>query len=169
MTETPSHAEGAQRELANRIFFALYRCSNLMHKTGTRAVSDFQMTTQNWAILGALSRPEALSGMSVGDLAAYLGVTRQNLTVVVRRLESQGHVERSIGEDDKRSRRIRLTRSGRALWQRKLLPTIHTYYDDALDGLSFNDEVSLLHLLNRLFQNLSAMDASHGSEERGER
>jgi DNA-binding MarR family transcriptional regulator len=161
-----SHADGAQRELANRIFFALYRCSNLMHKTGTRAVSEFQMTTQNWAILGALSRPEAETGMSVGELASYLGVTRQNLTVVVRRLESQGHLERAVGAQDKRSRRIRLTSSGRALWQRNLLPAIHTYYDEALEGFSFNDEIGLLHNLNRLFQNLSALDATHGGDNR---
>ncbi len=165
MTEDSGNVGDARQELANRIFFALYRCSNLMHKTGTRAVSEFQMTTQNWAVLGALSRPEAEAGMSVGDLAGYLGVTRQNMTVVVRRLESQGHLERTIGEDDRRSRRIRLTSGGRKLWQSSLLPAIHDYYSEALAGFSFNDEVSLLHHLNRLFQNLSAMDASHGTDE----
>ena len=49
-------------DLANRIFFKLYQCANMMHKTGTRAVQDEGITTQQWAVLGALSRPETSEG-----------------------------------------------------------------------------------------------------------
>ena len=61
-------------ELANRIFFKLYQCANMLHKTGSRAVQDEGLTTQQWAVLGALSRPEAAQGMGVGELARYLMV-----------------------------------------------------------------------------------------------
>jgi hypothetical protein len=44
-------------ELANRLFFRLYQASNLMHKIGSRSVAEFSSTTQQWAVLGALSRP----------------------------------------------------------------------------------------------------------------
>ena len=63
-------------ELANRLFFRLYQCANMLHKTGSRAVEAEGLTTQQWAVLGALSRPEAKGGMSVGDLARYLMVTK---------------------------------------------------------------------------------------------
>ncbi len=40
-------------ELANRLFFRLYQCANMLHKTGTRAVEAEGLTTQQWAVLGA--------------------------------------------------------------------------------------------------------------------
>ena len=109
--------------------------------------------------------PAQVVSVVLGAAQGYLGVSRQNLTVVVRRLESQGHLERTVGKDDKRSRRIKLTPEGRRMWRRDLQPAIRDYYSAALDGFSFSDEVSMLHHLNRLFQNLSVLDARHGEDE----
>ena len=50
------------------------------------------MTTQQWAVLGALSRPEVPEGMSIGDLARYLMVSRQNLSGLISRMERDGRV-----------------------------------------------------------------------------
>ena len=44
----------------------------MLHKTGSRAVEAEGLTTQQWAVLGALSREKAQGGMSMGDLARYL-------------------------------------------------------------------------------------------------
>lgn len=52
----------ARMALANRVFFRLYQCANMLHKTGTRAVENEGLTTQQWAVLGALSRDEAKGG-----------------------------------------------------------------------------------------------------------
>ncbi len=54
-----NESEAAKMELANRLFFRLYQCANMLHKTGTRAVEAEGLTTQQWAVLGALSRPRA--------------------------------------------------------------------------------------------------------------
>ena len=70
-------------ELANRLFFRLYRASNLMYKTGSRSVAEFSSTTQQWAVLGALSRPAVRQhGMTVKELIEFLLTSRQNLTAV---------------------------------------------------------------------------------------
>ena len=66
------HSDLIKMELANRLFFRLYQCANMLHKTGTRAVEAQGLTTQQWAVMGALSRPEAAQGMGMGDLARYL-------------------------------------------------------------------------------------------------
>ena len=59
-SENPGNSAGNARiELANRLFFRLYQCANMLHKTGTRAVEAEGLTTQQWAVLGALSRPAA--------------------------------------------------------------------------------------------------------------
>ena len=60
---------GVEFDVANRVFFRLYQASNLMHKQGTRYVSRFAATTQQWAVLGALARPLVRDGgMAVKDL-----------------------------------------------------------------------------------------------------
>jgi len=61
--------EAARTELANRVFFRLYQCANMLHKTGAKSVESEGLTTQQWAVLGAPSRPAVGGGMSVGDLA----------------------------------------------------------------------------------------------------
>ena len=41
-----------QIEVANRLFFRLYQCANMLHKTGSRAIEEEDLTTQQWAVLG---------------------------------------------------------------------------------------------------------------------
>ena len=79
--------DAAQIALANRLFFRLYQCANMLHKTGSRAVEAEGLTTQQWAVLGAVSRPEAARGMGINELARYLMVSRQNLSGLIGRMD----------------------------------------------------------------------------------
>lgn len=54
---------------------------------------------------------------------------------------------------DGRARLVRLTDSGRAFWL-GLQDSITDFYRQALEDLSFDDGVSLLHLLKKLQQGL---------------
>jgi len=145
-------------ELANRMFFRLYQCANMLHKTGTRAVEDEGLTTQRWAVLGALSRPETSEGMPVGDLARYLGVSRQSLAGVVSRLENDGLIMGEPDPSDGRTRRLRLTDHGHLVWNEQALPRIRTFYDEAVTGLSVEDMSHALHYLVRLLHNMASID-----------
>ncbi len=153
MAESP-----ASFELDNRIFFRLFQAANLMHKQGTRALADQRTTTQEWSILGALSRSEIreAQGMSVGELCDYLMVSRQNLAATLKRLETDGLIERTADAADGRARRLQLTRDGAQRW-RQLQPLIRNFYREALRGLSFDERTSILHYLNRLRDNLAAL------------
>src|SRR5499427_1198332 len=104
-------------ELANRLFFRLYQCANMLHKTGSRAVEEEGLTTQQWAVLGALSREKAQGGMSIGDLAKYLMVSRQNLSGLISRMERDGLVGVLPDDRDRRSRVVTMTDSGQHVWQ----------------------------------------------------
>jgi DNA-binding MarR family transcriptional regulator len=106
----------AKIELANRLFFRLYQCANMLHKTGSRAVEREGLTTQQWAVLGALSRKTAEHGMSVGDLARYLMVSRQNLAGLLGRMERDGHITVAQDARDRRSRIVTMTDAGRHVW-----------------------------------------------------
>lgn len=145
-------------ELANRLFFRLYQCANMLHKTGSRAVEDLGLTTQQWAVLGALSRPEAQEGMSVGDLARYLMVSRQNLSGLISRMERDGHVSSAPDGRDRRSRLITMTASGKKVWNVEAIPKINHYYEQALTDFSVGDLTHTLHYLLKLLDNMKRLD-----------
>lgn len=147
----------ARFDIANRMFLRLYQASNLLHKTGTKAVAAFGATTQQWAVLGALSRPPALAqGMTVKQLLSFLTVSRQNLTAVLDRLELAGLVKRARTDGDGRLRHIKLTAIGAETWA-AMQPSIRDYYAVALDGFSLDETVTLYRLLDRLRNGLGAI------------
>ena len=137
-------------DVANRVFFRLYQASNLMHKQGTRYVGAFGTTTQQWAVLGALARPLVQNdGMTVKDLIEFLDVSRQNITIILDRLEARDWIKRVKDKNDGRSRRVRLTGVGTSTWAGMQEP-IEAFYSAALTTFSQNDQVTLYRLLDRL-------------------
>ena len=158
MKNTSESSAAAKMELANRLFFRLYQCANMLHKTGSRAVEAEGLTTQQWAVLGALSRPKAEGGMSVGDLARYLMVSRQNLSGLISRMEQHGHLRSSPDGRDRRSRLITMTDAGRKLWVKHAQPKIAGYYEQALDGFTVNDTAHALHYLLKILENMKRID-----------
>lgn len=162
----PEKNDGARMELANRLFFKLYQCTNMLHKTGTRAVEDEGLTTQQWAVLGALSRPEAQGGMSVGDLARYLMVSRQNLSGLLSRMERDGHLTLVADARDRRAKLVTMSTHGRRVWQQDAQPKIRAYYEAALADFSTGDLTHTLHYLLKLLGNMEKIDqAAQGSGE----
>jgi len=152
-------------ELANRLFFRLYQCANMLHKTGSRAVEAEGLTTQQWAVLGALSREKALGGMSIGDLARYLMVSRQNLAGLLSRMERDGHVTVAPDTRDRRSRIVRMTQSGQHVWQVLAQPKIRAYYEQILADFSISDTTHALHYLLKLLENMERLDNKQRTNE----
>lgn len=155
-------AQGPVDDLANRLFFRLYQSANLMHKSGTKALEDVHITTQQWAVIGALARKGCEAGIAVGDLTRFLMVSRQNLTGVLARLERDGLIERIVSPHDSRSRLIRLTEHGCALWRTDMSARISAFYDAALAGFSTTDKIHAIHYLDKLLNNMKQLDAEPG-------
>lgn len=158
-------ADSAKMELANRLFFRLYQCANMLHKTGSRAVEEEGLTTQQWAVLGALSREKAQGGMSMGDLARYLMVSRQNLSGLISRMQRDGHIAIAPDGRDRRSRVVTMTDSGKHVWQVLALPKIRAYYEQILADFSINDVTHTLHYLLKMLENMQRLDVEWHSEE----
>jgi len=154
-------------DLANRLFFRLYQCANMLHKTGSRAVEEEGLTTQQWAVLGALSREKTQGGMSIGELARYLMVSRQNLSGLISRMERDGHVAVAPSGEDRRSRVVTMTKSGRHVWQVLALPKIRGYYDQILADFSVNDVTHTLHYLLKILENMQRIDEERQSADEG--
>lgn len=158
MRKTSGNGWESTPGLANRLFFRLYQCANMLHKTGTRALEDHGITTQQWAVLGALTRPTFEAGVAVGDLATFLLVSRQNLAGVLSRLEALGYVARTVDENDNRSRLILLTAKGRALWDENMRPVIADFYTASLRGFSTDDQIHMIHYLDKMLENFKSID-----------
>lgn len=151
-------------DLSNRLAFRLYQCANQLNKTGTRWLDRHDVTTQQWAVLGALVRERWVNGIAVRDLAKLLMVSRQNLTGVLSRLEARGWIERVVDANDNRSRLIKLTPVG---WQRwgDMQDDIAAFYQESMGNLSNNDMIHILHYLDILRANFRAIDEAQGGED----
>jgi DNA-binding MarR family transcriptional regulator len=158
----------ARHELANRLFFRLYQCANMLHKTGSRAIEREGLTTQQWAVLGALSRENARQGISIGDLAKYLMVSRQNLAGILGRIERDGHISVAADARDRRSRVVTMTKSGDHVWRVLAQPKIRDYYADVLVDFSINDATHMLHYLLKMLGNMERVDAASGPHPEGD-
>lgn len=165
MEKPNTYGANARIELSNRLFFRLYQCANMLHKTGSRAVEAEGLTTQQWAVLGALSRPNIENGVSVGDLARYLMVSRQNLSGVISRMERDGHITTTPDGRDRRSRLITMTSNGFTVWNKKAQPKIQAYYEEALAGFSLNDMTHTLHYLLKMLGNMQEIDKGNFSDQ----
>ena len=96
--------------------------------------------------------------MSIGDLAKYLMVSRQNLSGLIGRMERDGHVAVVPDERDRRSRLVTMTKSGQHVWHVLARPKILAYYQEILGDFSINDVTHTLHYLLKILGNMQRID-----------
>jgi len=141
-------------EIHSRLIFRLFQTSNVMHRSGTLALNSVGVTSQQWSVLGALSRPKVEEGMTVNEMCRYLMVSRQNLSIMLNRLEVAGYVKRTQDKLDQRSKRIILTASGREALN-EINRLMEVFFEKVMKGLSRDDQISCVHYLTRLRDNMS--------------
>jgi DNA-binding MarR family transcriptional regulator len=145
----------------NRLFFRLFQAGNTLER---QSVKELGITPVHWAVLGALSRPQAATGMSFSELADYLIVSRQSLDGVLKRLERDRHVRRIPDTVDRRAKKVVLTAKGRNFWD-NLQDSIYEFYRQAMEGFRFDDKVALVHFLNRLNEGMRAVSLVDGHDK----
>lgn len=97
-------------------------------------------------------------------LSQGLNYPKQTLSSLVQGLESQGHILRQTCREDRRSSRIELTDSGRALAQR-VLGELRAAERSAFDALGERGRAAFTRYNEALTQALErAMDRKEGSE-----
>ncbi len=78
-----------------------------------QALDSAGLTFVKWRMLDALVN--AKSPISLGKLAGHLSCVKSNVTQLTDRLEAEGTVRRVSDPDDRRSRLMELTDSGRSM------------------------------------------------------
>ena len=131
----------------NRLFFRLFQVGNGLDR---QCLKELGISPVHWSVLGALSRPQIkCMGMSLSNLTEYLGISRQSLDGVLKRLERDAVVQRVAASHDKRAKNVALTQLGQQTWA-DLQGKIFEFYSQAMEGFVFDDTISLIHLLNTL-------------------
>jgi len=112
-----------------------------------------KITPQQWSVLSALSMEE--TPVTLVALSRRLGVTKQNMTGMMARLEQLGVAERNDDPQDLRSSRIQLTRRGRGLVE-KLRPAYEEWIASVGgSALSERELQTLTKTIERLIEALS--------------
>ena len=113
-----------------------------------------KITPQQWSVLSALAREEG--PVTLVALSRRLGVTKQNMTGMIARLEQLGLAERHEDPQDLRSSRVQLTRRGRTLVD-KLRPAYEEWLATlGRDSVSERDLQTLTRTVERLIETMES-------------
>lgn len=113
-------------------------------------LSKFGLTAATWRPLYYLG--ELGDGVRPKDLAEALDIERPSLVQLVDRLEAQGYVIRRDALDDRRSKTLHLTKTGRDIHARTIDVSIQVAAR-LTKGISDDDMRSCLSLFDRIAAN----------------
>jgi len=93
------------------------RAARVLARRFDEAFRPLKLTSGQFSLLMSLNRPEA---PALGQVAALLGMDRTTLSAALKPLERRKLLIVSIDAEDRRTRRLMLTRSGLTLLARAL-------------------------------------------------
>ena len=106
----------------NCLCLHVQRAARALARRFDEVLRPLELTNGQFSLLMSLNRPEP---PSIGNVADLLAMDRTTLTANLKPLERRGLVKVAVDKEDKRSRRLTITASGRALlakafplWQR---------------------------------------------------
>ncbi len=95
--------------------FHLQRAARVLARRFDDALRPLGLTSWQFSLLMALNQP---TPPSIGSVASVLGADRTTLTAALKPLQRRGLVTVGVDANDRRSRRLKLTRAGGALLAR---------------------------------------------------
>lgn len=135
-----------------RLGYLLHDVSRLRKTFMDKWLKPLGITRSQWWVLANLARHSGES-MKQTELANTLTVGKVALGGLLDRLEESGYIARRIDPEDRRAKRIRLTRAGSAM-----LSTIEerakSLNQEMLHGVTFEEVVATEDILHRLKQHL---------------
>lgn len=89
------------------------------------------------------------TGLLPSELSDHLGVSRNTVSTLLNGLEAQGLIARQLHPEDRRQWLVRLTPAGEAM-VRARAPEVAAFVSSLFDGLSEQEQQTLIALLDRL-------------------
>jgi DNA-binding MarR family transcriptional regulator len=144
-----------------RLWLRLLTCTTLIEgEVRGRLREQFDVTLPRFDLMAQLDKVP--NGMTLSDLSKRMMVSNGNLTGLVDRLVSSGHIARTVSPTDRRATVISLTGSGRAEF-RAMAAEHELWIADLFGGLTEKDRSELMRLLGKT--KLSARRAINGEAQ----
>jgi DNA-binding MarR family transcriptional regulator len=99
----------------NCLCLHLQRAARALARRFDDALRPLGLTSGQYSMMMSLNRPEP---PTIGSVASLLAMDRTTLTAALKLLRRRGLVTVMVDANDRRSRRLKLTRAGRALLAR---------------------------------------------------
>ena len=130
-----------------RLWLRLLTCTTMIEgEIRRRLRRDFDVTLPRFDLMAQLNK--APDGMTLSDISKRMMVSNGNITGLVDRLVSSGHVTRRASETDRRAQMISLTDLGRAAF-REMAGAHETWVAEMFEGLNRDGVERLMELLAR--------------------
>ena len=144
-----------------RLGFLVHDVSRLRRRVVDRALKPLGVTRSQWWVLAFLSRSD---GMSQGALADELDLGKVALGQLIDRLEKTGFVSRRPDEDDRRVKRIYLTRRSHALIA-EIRDNVSVTEKEILEKIDEADLKATVRALRGMKENLLTMTGDNEDVE----
>ena len=128
-----------------QVSYLLWQLAHTMQQEMTASLSELNLTLSQLGALAHLSRDESLS---TAHLARLTGVTPQNMSLTVTKLETEGYVVRKPHPTHGRMNRLELTPRGRTVLQQGAV-RVKRVESDTFADFSPYERTELPELLRR--------------------
>ena len=124
-------------------WLSMIRCFSSIERVLMRHFAQrYQSSLPRYDVLTSLAlNPD---GLTMGDLATMLMVTKGNITGVVRRLEHEKLILRKTSKLDRRVQSVKISAKGTRLWRK-----MHADYDEIISALLAGESDAHLRSLER--------------------
>lgn len=137
--------------------FLIHDASRLRRTVFDQRLKSMGITRSQWWVLSNLSRHDG-DGFAQIELARLLDVGKVTLGGLVERLEDNGLVVRVADKEDRRSKRVQMSRKGKALLNKIEVIAIEVNHE-IMEGITAEEQQQLIEVLTKMKRNLKAMDA----------
>lgn len=137
--------------------FLIHDVSRLRRTVFDQRMKPLGITRSQWWALSNLSRHEGEGLMQI-ELARLLDVGKVTVGGLIDRLEESGFVTRVPDKIDRRSKRVLVSRKGKALIE-KMRAIATDVNAEIMATISDEEQTLLADVLTRMKRNLIAMDA----------
>ena len=128
-----------------QVSYLLWQLAHTMQQSMTMSLSELNLTLSQLGVLAHLVRDESAS---TAHLARLSGVTPQNMSLTVAKLEAQGYLVRQPHPSHGRMNRLEVTPRGRTVLQQGLA-RVKRVESETFAGFSPYERTELPDLLRR--------------------
>lgn len=147
---------------AVRLMDNMFSVSRLIHQRGESGLNEAGMSLAQYRILMHLFFAENIgerNELNPSEISERQGVSRNTISSLIRNLEDEGLIARTLNQQDRRKFNISLTADGRALvsqYAREHLSRV----SQCFDGLTETEQETLSKLLNKISTHVTAVRAN---------